>query len=452
MDINKERPQWASHTSFIFAASAAAIGLGNIWRFPYVAGQNGGGAFVITYLLCVLLLGIPLLIAEIVIGRAGKQNPAGCFKTLALKSHRSSFWGWLGFINLLAAFLILTYYTVICGWVVNYSFSAMYGQFHHITEPSSLHTFKTLQSHFGQMLLTTTLVIVCSMGINILGIKGGLERAVMVIFPVLLLLMGLLLAYAIMKGNFSQALHFLFHPNIKQFTGKTILLALGQAFFSLNIAMGVTVMFSAYLPNKISSVTAAIGVACADTGFALLSGLIIFPIVFAYHLKVAAGPSLIFQTLPIAFGQMPFGNIIATLFFVMLFFAAFSSVISLFEPSICWLMEKCNINRKISVVICGTVCWLLSFGTITSFTHPHWHHATGSNYFHIIDFLTANIMLPVGGLFIALFCGWWLDKNIIKQNLHWDVNSLWYQSWQFILRYFAPAAIFLILLASLKVL
>ena len=302
------------------------------------------------------------------------------------------------------------------------------------------------------MLLADTCVVLGAMSVLVFGVKKGLERAVMIMFPLLLILLIALLGFAIYIGHFAKAVQFLFYPDFKELTSKTILLALGQAFFSLNVAMGVTLMFSAYLPEKSSVVKNTIAIAIADTGFALLSGLIIFPIVFAFGLKPGAGPSLIFQTLPIAFGQMPGGRIISTLFFMMLFFAAFSSVVAIMEPSTAWLMEHFKLPRKKAVLYLGIIMWVLSLGTVGSFSHPHYFSLFKVTFFQGIDYLTASIMLPVGGLLLAIYAGWKVKAEIFQEGLGWNIESFWFKLWRFNLRYFAPAAIFLILLTSTGIL
>jgi len=446
--MNTNKPEWASQTSFIFAASAAAIGLGNIWRFPYLVGENGGGVFVITYLLCVVLLALPLLLSEIILGRLGQKNPMATFCDTAKRSNKSRWWGLVGLLSVLTGFFIMTYYVVIGGWVADYTLRSLTGQFAHATQASSQLAFKQLQDNPYEMLASTTFVVFVSFIINILGIKRGIERAVRIMFPALLLIMLFLLFYSMTTGYFDEALAFLFKPNKAEFTFKTILLALGQAFFSLNIGMGVTIMFSAYLPRKVSSKSATISIALADTGFALLSGLIIFPIVFAHHMQPSAGPSLIFQTLPIAFGNMTGGSVIGTLFFFMLFFAAFSSIISILETPICWLIETFNLKRIWAVTLVMVACWLISFLSIGSFSHKPLFSIADKTYFQHIDFITAAICLPVVGFFTALFCGWFLKKEHIREYLHWDCQSKWYKIWQGLLRYFAPIAILIILLTS----
>lgn len=438
--------RWSSRVAFIFAAASAAIGLGNVWRFPYMLGQHGGGAFVLMYIGCVILLGVPLLTAEVVLGRLGRQNPASTMREVALLSNRSKHWYWAGAITVLAGFLILSYYVVIVGWVLDYVIRILLGEMTHMSETLSAHTFHDLQNNFTQMLLTTTVVILAAIGILYLGLKNGLERAVMLMFPALIILLILLIGYAMTTGHFEEALAYLFKPDMHEVTAKTFLLALGQAFFSLNVAMGITMMFSAYLPDKVPLVSSVIAISIADTIIALLSGMVIFPIVFSNHLSPSTGPSLIFQTLPIAFGHIYMGQIMALLFFVMLFFAAFSSVLAMMEPSVRWLSETTGISRHKSSWCVGIAAWIVSLGTIMSFTHKKLFHHIGFTFFQIIDNLTATVMLPVGGLLIATFTGWFLSKPYVATQLNWETNGNWFSLWRLLLRYVAPLAILLILL------
>ena len=264
--------RWASRTSFIFATAAAAIGLGNIWRFPYLAGQYGGGAFVIIYVFFVVVLGFPLMLSEVFLGRTGRGNPMKTITNVAKRVQRSRRWGLIGGVSILAAFLILSYYLVIAGWVFDYFFRAILGQFKQVTEISAINSFKTLQADYWEMFLTDTLLTLAMIGVIALGVKRGLERTVMILFPALLLLMIVLLIYSVTSGGFHQAVVFLFEPNFHQVTPKVVLMALGQAFFSLNIAMAINIMFSAYLPEDTPVSTSVMAVCFADTAIALLAG------------------------------------------------------------------------------------------------------------------------------------------------------------------------------------
>ncbi len=324
--------RWNSKAAFIFATSAAAIGLGNIWRFTYVVGENGGGIFVLLYILCVIGLGIPLMLAEIVMGRLHRSHPVAVTLKLAQANGKSRAWGLLGGIMLLSGFLILGYYVVIAGWVLQYFFSAIAHGYQHVTVMSVKYNFDCLTHNPVQLIAITAGLIITAGVILSFGVKQGLERAVLFMFPFMFLLILVLLVYAIIDTDFMSGVRYLFKPDFSALSSVgslygMFLSALGQAFFSLNIGMGVACMFSAYLPKNISVVKAALWVTLADTGFAILSGLIIFPFVIKFGLKFSAGPGLIFETLPLAFSQMSFGAWIGGIFFLMVFLAALTFVI-----------------------------------------------------------------------------------------------------------------------------
>ncbi|MGP3398056.1 sodium-dependent transporter [Coxiella burnetii] len=338
------------------------------------------------------------------------------------------------------------------GWVLDYFVRGLLGQFHNTTHSSMIANFKALQANPWQMIVTDTFIVGATMAVIVLGIKRGLERTVRFMFPALIILMLILVAYGMTTGYFHHALVFLFKPDFHRVTARIALLALGQAFFSLNIAMGIIIMFGAYLPDDIPIVSSVIAVCLADTAIALLAGLVIFPVVFANHLTPDSGPSLIFQTLPLAFSQIPFGNVFGALFFLLLLFAAFTSTISLLEPAVAWLIENHHFSRNKAVALLGFICWVLSFGTILSFSHaPHFNHL-GFTFFQGIDFLTSDIMLPLSGLLIAVFSGWLLPTTLIQKTLGWNPHNFWFRCWRWSKRYFAPIAIGLILLMSLRIL
>ncbi len=442
----KPQGRWSSKFTFIMAASAAAIGLGNIWRFPYLAGQHGGAIFVLLYLLFVIVLGLPLLIAEIVLGRSGRGSPYHAMENIAVLTKLSKHWRIIGGISIAAGYLILTYYSVISGWVLDYFVRSLVSLFNGTT---ITHHFNQLLNNPWEMLASDTIIMLGVIVTVSLGIKGGIERVIKFIFPALFLLLLLLLIYAMQTPGFHQAVNFLFKPDLQKITSKTMLLALGQAFFSLNVAMGITMMFSAYLPKKVPIISSAIAIAIADTVIALLAGLIIFPIAFSNHLQPGSGPGLIFRTLPIAFAQMPWGNFIASLFFLMLELAAFSSAIALIEPTVAWMMQRFNCKRLTACLVTGIMAWILSIGTIISFNVGKNFDLFGMNFYQLIDFITSDIMLPVGGLLIAIFTGWFLKRSIINEQLTEATSRIWILLWRFILRYLAPLCIVLILLGAL---
>lgn len=444
------KAQWSSKWTFIFAATGAAVGLGNIWKFPYITGENGGGAFVLLYLVCVLLIGVPLLMAEILIGRQGKKNPAHTMSDLATRCKRSRAWGLVGFLGILASVFILSYYSVISGWTLDYIFQAGAGDFHMQSVQHIDSLFTALVSNPGKLIFWHTLVILLTVLVVIRGVEKGLEKAVVFMFPAMLFLMLIMLGYSMSSGAFYQGLHFLFYPNFAALSTHSALNALGHAFFTLSLATGSIMMYGAYLPKRVSVTSSAITIMIADTGIALIAGLVIFPIVFANHLEPGSGPGLIFKTLPIAFSHMPYGSFFATVFFIMLFFAAFTSAISLLEPSVSWFMETFKISRSKAVTIAGCIIWFLGLGTVFSFNI--WSHIKlfGLDFFELMDYLTANFMLPIGGFGVAIFAAWRVDKAIIKTELG-EKNHAVISCWRFLLRYISPLVIVILFLSFIGI-
>ncbi len=443
--MSNQAIRWNSSLSFIFATSAAAIGLGNIWRFPFMVGHHGGGTFVLLYLLCVVILGIPLLLAEVALGRLGRDTPPQSLSHLAQASGHSQHWRWLGVAAVACTFLIITYYSVVTGWVLNYFTKACLNQFQSLTETQSIALFSQLKHHTSAMVLSDSIVIILASIVVSLGIKKGLERLVLWLFPAMFVLLVALAVYACATADFLHTFHYLFDFHPEDFTFKILLMALGQAFFSLSIAMGVNMIMGAYLPRSTNLVTATIWVAAADTAFALLAGLIIFPIVFTHHLSVTAGPSLIFQSLPMAFSNMPFGALFGVLFFILLFFAAFSSVVALFEVTISTLTRLTHRSRKTVLIYTIITWWVLSLLTVGSFSHPALFQAFNRTWFTLIDTFTAAILIPACGILIAIFTGWIVSDSQLQQ-LGWNTQSFWYKIWRLILRYVAPIAIGCILI------
>ena len=410
--------EWSSRWAFILAATGAAVGLGNVWKFPYIAGENGGGAFVLLYLFCIVLIGIPVMMGEILLGRRGRQNPANTMKTLAEESQKSPQWKWLGFIGIIASFMILSYYSVIAGWSFDYIFQAAAGHFNHQSAKAIDDMFDVLLAHPLTMIFWHTLLMGGVILIVGRGVQRGLEAAVRYMFPMMLILLIILLGYSMETGYFKQGLYFLFHPDFSKLTSEGFIDALGHAFFTLSLATGSIMMYGAYVPKNASVPKAALAIAFADTMVAIVSGLAIFPIVFANNLAPSSGPGLLFETLPIAFGQMNCGALFATLFFVMLVFAAFTSAISLLEPSVAWLIETFHLTRARATLISGGGVWLLGLGTVFSFNL--WEHFKifGLNFFDFLDYLTSNVLLPIGGLGIAIFCAWSMNRRYSEAELN----------------------------------
>lgn len=447
--------QWSSRWAFILAATGSAVGLGNIWRFPYLTGENGGGAFVMVYLLCVVLVGIPIMMAEILIGRRGRQSPVNTMAALAKEEGLSRHWHLLGWMGVLAGFIILSYYSVIAGWTLAYIFRTGAGLFVDADAALSKQIFTDLVSDPEKLLAWHTCFVLITIIVISRGVKNGLEKAVKFLMPALFILLLVMVGYAMTTEKFVEGMRYLFIPDFEQLADKNFfsdifLPALGQAFFSLSIGMGAIMIYGSYLSQKSSISFNCFTIAIADTSVALLAGIAIFPIVFTYGLEPSGGPGLIFVSLPIAFGQMPFGTFFGTLFFVLLMFAAWTSGISLLEPAVTWLVENKNMTRVKATALAGLIVWLLGIVTVLSFNHWAFSFTFAGSvkengFFDIFDILTSNIMLPLGGLLVAIFAAWLMSRKSTVDELGLG-DGIAYKAWRFAVRYIAPFGVIIIFL------
>ncbi|QPK63851.1 sodium-dependent transporter [Methylomonas sp. LL1] len=442
--------QWSSRFAFILAATGSAVGLGNIWKFPYITGENGGGAFVMVYLLCVAALGIPIMIAEIMLGRRGRQSPINTMKSLAAEAGADPRWHYLGWCGMLAGFLILAYYSVIAGWALAYLVKAFFGVFMNSNAEEIKRLFENLMESPIQQIFWHTVFMVLTMHYVMRGVQNGLEKAVHFLMPALFVILILLVAYAMSSGAYEQGMAFLFNPDFSKIDADAVLTAMGHAFFTLSLGMGAIMVYGSYLPNHVSIAKTTFFIAGADTVVALLAGIAIFPLVFANNLEASSGPGLIFQTLPLAFGHMGGGWLFGLLFFVLLIFAALSSSISLIEPAVAWLVENKNLDRRQASIWSGSACWLLGVGVVFSFNIWSEVKLFDKNLFQLLDYLTANLMLPLGGVAIAIFAGWMMKQSHAEQEL--EIPAEGFKAWQFLIKYVAPAAVFLVFLHVLGVL
>ena len=448
--LKRQNQQWTSYWGFVLAAAGAAVGLGNIWKFPYITGENGGGAFVIIYLLCIFFIGYPLMIAEVMIGRRGRQNPLDAMANVAQREDVSRAWGIVGGVTILSSFLILSYYSVIAGWSLDYVFQAISGGFFKTTAMEVKEEFAQLIINPWELTFWHSMIILATVLVVSLGVEKGLERAVRYMFPAMFVLLLVIVGYSMKSGYFIQAVNFLFKPDFSKISSQGILEAVGHSFFTLSLATGSIMMYGAYLPKGISIVRTSFFIVLADTIIALLAGLAIFPIVFANGLEPSSGPGLIFKSLPLAFGHMPYGTLFASLFFIMLVFAAFTSTISLLEPSVAWTIERFNLSRVKSTWIVGFLIWLFGFLTVFSFNKWQSFHLFGMTLFDFIDTLTSSYMLPLAGLFIALFVAWRMRKKDCLDELEVKDGFL-YKCWHFSLGIIAPIAIILVFLNVVNV-
>lgn len=443
--------EWSSRFAFVLAATGSAVGLGNIWKFPYITGENGGGAFVLVYLCCVLLIGIPIMMAESMLGRKTRKNPINAMQQLTQEANADPHWHYLGWMGVIAGFFILSYYSVIAGWSIAYIFKAFFGAFSGGDAKDMQELFATFTGSPLSLGFWHTLFMVLTMAIVSRGVQSGLEKTVRLLMPGLFVLLMLLVGYAMTTGAYDRGIDFLFKPDFSKIDANAILTAMGHAFFTLSLGMGAIMAYGAYLPSGISIAKTSLIVAAADTTVALLAGIAIFPVVFANNLEVGAGPGLIFQTLPIAFGNMTGGWLVGVLFFIMLAFAALTSAISLIEPAVAWLVEEHNFERRKACLYSGFATWLLGMGTVLSFNSWAALKFFDKTIFQLLDYLTANLMLPIGGFCIAIFAGWIMSTEHSADELGLS-HSMFYKIWQILVRYISPAAVFLVFLHVVGVL
>ncbi|MBT5922288.1 MAG: sodium-dependent transporter [Cellvibrionales bacterium] len=430
-------PIWTNRWTYILATTGAAVGLGNIWKFPYIAGENGGGAFVLMYLLCILLLGLPILIAEVMLGRKGRANPVHAMLAQAKNAGVSKGWSFIGIMGVAAGIMILMYYSVVAGWSLEYVFQSATSNYMGKTPTDVAAGFGVFAEDTTRQLIWHSLFISVTAFIVGLGVTRGIGNAVNILMPILFLLLLMLLWYAYQNGEFMRGLTFMFSADFSKLTGQSLLTAMGHAFFTLSLGMGTIMVYGSYMPENQSIPGASVTVAFLDTLIALIAGMAIFPLVFASGLAPGSGPGLLFETLPIAFSDMWGGAFFGTGFFILVSIAALSSSISLIEPGIAWL-EKLGITRIAATVGLALLCWLGGVASIFS-----------SEVFDTLDFITANIMLPLGGLLIAIFVGWRLGYTRVRKEVT-GVNNGLFNVWFVVLRFITPIGVIVVFYESIK--
>ena len=445
--MTHHRGAWRNRWTFMLATAGSAIGLGNIWKLPYMIGVNGGSAFVIVFIACIFFVGIPLMMTEILLGRRAQKNPLDGIATLASEAGVPGWWKIIGGMGMITGLLILGFYSVIGGWVLNYIAQSASGTFIGISAAQSTSNFEQLLASPLSLLFWHSIFMCLTMGVVAHGVNSGLEKANNILIPALFAILLVLLGYSMSVGNMIAAYDFMFSLDFSKITPVAVLSALGHAFFSLSLGMGSVMVYGSYLQRNVSIARTTIYIALADTMLGLLVGLAIYSLVFANQLAPNAGPGLIFQTLPIAFGHMPGGSLIATLFFMLVAFAAWTSAISLIEPTIAWVVENTRVSRKQTCVVLGLAVWLLGVAVLLSFND--WQHIKivfGLNIFESLDKLTSTILLPLGGLLMAIFAGYFMRKEHVQEEL--NLNDAAFKLWRYTNNYIAPlgiAAVFLYL-------
>ncbi len=411
---------------------------------------------MLLYFVCIALLGLPVMMSEVLLGRRGRSSPVNTMRTLAKEEGRSPLWGLLGAMGVLTGFLILSYYSVIAGWSLAYVLEAAGGSFSGISAQGVGEIFNRLVADPWRLMFWHTLFMVLTMVVILRGVRRGLEAAVRFLMPGLFLLILVMVVYAVIAGDFLGGLRFLFTPDFSKITPDVVLKAMGQAFFTLSLGMGAIMMYGSYLPQDASIASTSVQVALTDTLIAILAGLAIFPIVFANGLEAGQGPGLIFNTLPLAFGHMPGGTLFGFLFFILLVLAAWTSAISMIEPAVAWMVEKFSFTRLRASLVCGLIAWAIGVGTVLSFnlwTQVQLLDGTafeGKSFFDLLDYLTSNIMLPLGGILICLFAAWVMREPSRRDELRIG-HPAGYALWRFLARYIAPLGVVLIFLHVLGI-
>lgn len=447
MAINKSKPaRWSSSFVFILAATGAAVGLGNIWKFPYEVASQGGSAFVLTYVVCLVLLGIPLLIAEMCLGRLGRANPIKTLATLAKAHGCSTKWRYLGWLNIATLIGVLSFYSVVAGWSIKYLLASITGTFNHISsqqlnefwQQTMANPIEIISYHAVFMVLTITVVAH--------GVRRGIEAASKVLMPLLFLCLLLLVAYSYHSPGFQQGWDFLFAFKPEAITGVTLVKAFGQTCFTLAIGAGCMLVYGSYVEDHTNLGTTAYIIAILNLFVAVLVGLAIFPLIFSFHLTPIGGPGLIFQTIPIAFASMPWGQLFASLFFALILFAAWTSSISMAEPVVIMLIEHKQLSRYRASLLTGCLTWVLGIFSALSFNVWAYTPVLGySNFFVCISEATTDYMLPVGMLGYAIFTGWQVTFSHLSKGLHFT-SLMRAKLWYGLIRYLVPIALLTILL------
>jgi len=447
---------WSGRLAFVLASVGAAVGLGNIWKFPYTLGSSGGSAFVLIYVLAIVLIATPIMLAEMIIGRRARKSAPEALRSLAIEGGHSPRWSYVGWMGLVALLLVLSFYSVIAGWSMGYFVKALSGDLAGLGADQAGASFgaflkSPMSLTFWHLVFTVITVFVVARGI-----KTGLERVVTVIMPTLFLMLLGLVIYSAVTAEFGLALQFLFSPDFSKLDSGIVLAAVGQAFFSVNVGVGAVLTYSAYLPKDVNLFRSALTISAGDTLVALLAGLVIFPLVFAYDLNPNEGPGLVFVTLTTAFAQMPGGSLVGAAFFAMLLIAALTSSLSMLETMTARAIEFSGVTRAKAAGLIGACTFCLGLVTVLSFStwedvHPLGSFATFANKtpFDLIDYLVSNILLPLGGLLYAVFAGWWLSRELQVEELGIGEGAL-FTLWLMLVRVVAPIAVGLVFYFNLS--
>lgn len=450
-----EQNTWSSKFIFLLAAVGAAVGLANIWKFPYTLGQHGGGGFILIYCLAMVFISFPVLVTEFLLGRSGKSDPVNSIAGIANKAGRSSIWSMAAYLGIFSAILIMSFYFVITGWILYYAIQLSSGNLIGMSSADLDEFFKTLTLNETVSISYHTLTAFLVWMIAAAGLKNGIEKCVSFLMPLLFSLLIMLTIYSCFYGDLQSALDFLFQIKYDDITSETILSASGQAFFTVGAGSCVMIVYGSYLPENVSIIKSSIQIILMDAMVALLAGIAIFPLVFSYNLHPSEGPGLLFVTLPIIFSQSVSNSMLGAAFFLMVVIAAITSAIAIVQPPIIWLEKKFHLNRSAASAIAIGIIWLLGLGTVCSFNMCSGFYPlnflpffSGKTVFDVIETISINICLPIGAFLLSVFVGWRVPLLTITGELQ-NEDKIMFRFWYFSLRYIIPPAIFLIMVSSL---
>ncbi|WP_027960890.1 sodium-dependent transporter [Halomonas halodenitrificans] len=449
MTTTQPRIQWLGRWGFVLAATGSAVGLGNIWKFPYMTGEHGGGAFVLVYLACILAVGVPVMMAEIALGRRGRGSPVDAIRRVVTESGRTGAWSLLGWMAMLCGFLILCFYVVVAGWSFSYLGKMLSGGLAAGSVDDMVAIFAANNASPWNLGLWSTLVTVITMVIVGKGVQGGIERSVGWMMPGMVVMLLILIVYGVFSGGFAEALGFLFIFDAGSLSSEGLLAALGHAFFTLSLASGAILTYGSYLPADASIARTALTVAVADTLVALMAGLAIFPAIFANGMDPGEGPGLIFMSLPLAFQAMPLGTLFGVLFFTMLSMAALTSSVSMVEATVSWLCDRHGLSRRAAAWGAGSLLWVISTLAMLSFNIGADWTLAGRHLFDWLDYLTSRWLMPLGGLGTVLLAGFVLRADLLREEL--GLVAPGYTLWLLMVRYVSPLGILVIFVDALGI-
>lgn len=452
MATSEQSPHWTSCTAFFLAATGCVLGLGDVWNYAYLQGQRGGSAFLAVYLASLLLLAVPILIAELAIGRRGGLNPIHTFQHLTQEAEASVLWKSAGWIAVATAFLVLCYYSVIAGWLVAYGFRSAIGSFRILTPDAARYIFQQFVSDPEKLLAWHSVIIAMTVGVSVGGPRRGLENFMKWAVPAMAALLLALVVYAAVFGDLRAAARWLFEFNPGAFSRPMVMEAMGQAFYTLSIGLGALLVYGAYLRHDAPLGRVTGMVVIADVSFSLFSALVVAAVLFVQKMEVTSGPALVFQSLPVAFGHLPYGALFGTLFFVLLLLAAWTSAVALMEPVVAWLTDTFRFQRATAAVAAGGAAWtvgllpVISFGS-WSFEFNFLGERRANGFFDVLDILTADILLPVSAIIMSFFVGWAMKSEQIRAEL--NAPAPLFHAWRFLTRIISPLLVAAVLVRLL---